>query len=122
MVLPLILAFGVGVNLIGWTNAHINIPLIFYFDTRTHIDYREYLEIPCLLLCSLSYCFWLSLTVVSETFTPQVWPLVWFFSTIIILFNPLPVFHKSARWWIIRSTLRVMTAGLVRVEVRTSGL
>lgn len=117
MLLPVLLAWGVGINLVGWSRAHINIPLVFYFDTRTHIDYRQYLEIPSLLLCTLAYCFWLSFNVTSSVISPQVWPLVWLFTTILILFNPFPVFHSNARWWIIRSTIRVFTAGLVRVQV-----
>lgn len=114
----MLLAWGVGINLVVWTKAHINIPLVFYFDTRTHIDYRVYLEIPTLLLFTLAWCFWLSFTVISETVSPQVWPLVWIISTVLILFNPFPVFHSDARWWIIRSTVRVFTAGLFRVQVR----
>lgn len=117
MALPVLLAVGIGVNLVGWNRAHINVPLVFYFDSRTMVDFRQYLEIPTFFLCTLAYCLWLSFTVVSNTISPQVWPLVWLFSTIAVLFNPAPVFHKSARWWIIRSTLRVITAGLVRVEV-----
>lgn len=83
------------------------------------MDYRQYLEIPSLLICTLAYCLWLSFTVVSDTISPQVWPLVWFFSTIVIILNPAPIFHREARWWIVRSTVRVLTAGLVRVEVST---
>lgn len=115
--LPVLLGFGIGINLIGWSRAHINIPLVFYFDTRNHIDYRQFLEIPSLLLFTLCYCFWLSMTVVSNTVSPQVWPLVWLFSTILIIFNPLPVFHRTARWWLIKSTIRVFLAGIVRVQV-----
>jgi hypothetical protein len=115
--LPVLIALGVGVNLVCWTLAHINIPLVFYFDTRTHIDYRVYLEIPSLLLFTLSWCFWLSFTVISDTVSPQVWPLVWLITTILILFNPARVFHFEARWWLIRSTFRVFTAGLFRVQV-----
>lgn len=118
LLLPVLLAWGVGINLVGWTRARINIPLVFYFDTRTHIDYRVYLEIPTLLLFTLSWCFWLSFTVQSETVSPQVWPLVWIISTILILFNPFPIFHANARWWIIRSTIRVFSAGIFRVQFR----
>ena len=82
------------------------------------LDYRQYMEIPSLLICTLAYCIWLSFTVVSDTISPQVWPLVWLFSTIAIIINPAPIFHREARWWIIRSTVRVLTAGLVRVDVR----
>jgi hypothetical protein len=117
MLLPVLLALGVGINLVGWTLAHINIPLVFYFDTRTHLDYRVYLEIPSLLLCTLAWCFWLSFNAVSTTVSPQVWPIVWLISTILILFNPFPVFHAHARWWIIRSTFRVFSAGLFKVQV-----
>lgn len=117
LLLPIILSVGVGLNLVVWTSAHINIPLVFYFDTRTTTDYRCFQEIPALFFCTLCYCFWLSFNVVSKTISPQVWPVVWIFSTILILFNPLPVFHETARWWIIRSTARVITSGLVRVEV-----
>lgn len=118
MALPVLLAVGIGINLVGWNRAHINVPLVFYFDSRTMVDFRQYLEIPTFFLCTLAYCLWLSFTVVSSTISPQVWPLVWLFSTIAVLFNPAPIFHKNARWWIIRSTLRVITAGLVRVEFR----
>lgn len=116
--LPVLLGLGIGLNLIGWTAAHINIPLVFYFDTRHHIDMLEYLEIPAFLMCSLCYCFWLSFTITSSFISPQVWPLVWIIGFIILLFNPLLIFYHHARWWLIRSTFRVFTAGLVKVEVR----
>jgi hypothetical protein len=117
MMLPVLLAVGAGVNLITWHQAHINVNLIYSFDLRTALDFRQYLEIPAFFFCTLSYCLWLSFTVVSDTISPQVWPLVWLFTTAAILFNPLPVFHKSARWWIIRTTARVLSAGAATVEV-----
>ena len=117
MMLPVLLAVGAGVNLIAWHQAHINVNLIYSFDLRTALDFRQYLEIPAFFFCTLSYCLWLSFTVVSDTISPQVWPLVWLFTTMAILFNPLPVFHKSARWWLIRTTARVLSAGAATVEV-----
>lgn len=102
----------------GWSAAHINVPLVFYFDARTHIVFRQFIEIPSLLLCMLGYCFWLSFAVVSDTISPQAWPLVWLFAVIALLFNPLPFYYPHARTWLIRSTVRVFSAGLVRVQFR----
>jgi hypothetical protein len=34
-----------------------------------------------------------------------------------IMLNPLPILYPSARWWMLRSFLRMISAGLVRVSL-----
>jgi hypothetical protein len=58
--LPVIFGMLVSTNMVVWSEARINYPLIFELDDRDQIDPRQFLELPAALFCLLSYAFWLS--------------------------------------------------------------
>lgn len=118
--LPTFLALTVGFNLIAWQRARIDVPVVFSFDRRTHLHIHEYFELPTFLLMTLSACMYLSFSVYTTSTPPQLWPLVWLFSTLAFFLNPLPILHYHARWWLLRSLCRVVASGLIQVEVRDS--
>lgn len=87
-------------------------------DIRTRLDPYEYLEVPAMLLTTLMYAFYFSFARVGEhTVHPTSWPLLWLLFVAFVLFNPLPIFARSARYWLLRNCGRLLTSGVRRVEV-----
>jgi hypothetical protein len=118
---PVLLALSMGLNLIAWAKARIDVPVVFSFDRRTHIHRHAFFELPAFFLLTLSLCFYASFSVWTwtRTFPPTIWPMLWLVSSLVLLTNPLPYFHYHARWWLVRSTFRVFASGLIQVEVST---
>lgn len=118
--LPVFLGFTIGFNLIAWQRARIDRPVVFSFDRRTHLHLHEYFELPTFLLMTLALCLYLSFSIFHPNFPPQLWPMVWLWSTLAFFLNPFPIFHYPARWWLVRSLCRVVMSGLIEVEVSCS--
>ncbi|KAH0580784.1 hypothetical protein H2248_011943 [Termitomyces sp. 'cryptogamus'] len=115
--IPILLLFLVGINLLVWARARINYVFIFELDTRTRMDYREYFEIPTILLAALCWAFWLSFRRVgSPHILPQYWLLVWLGFCAFVVLEPLTLFCKSSRYWFIRKTAKLLISGTRRVE------
>jgi len=116
--LPTFLAFMVGFNIVAWGKARIDTPVVFSFDRRTHLHTHEYFEAPSFLLMTLSACLYLSFSARAAFVPPEAWIYVWLWSTLAFILNPFNVCHFHARWWFVRSLCRVVTGGLIEVEVR----
>lgn len=100
-----------GVNCWVWHNAKINYTFIFEFDTKHHLDYRQYFEVvnyiefangklPTFLTFVGSVCFWLTF----KNFWPQqldaTWyPLIFVSLCSIVLLSPFHTLHRSSRIW-----------------------
>ncbi|KAI9507586.1 SPX domain-containing protein [Russula earlei] len=135
LLVPTLLAFLVGTNLLIWNASRINYVFIFgthlgtslpcqHLDIRTRLDHREYFEvdnfIPSIALATLCWAFWLSFTRSGEpTIQPWTWPIVWLLLVLVLMTNPLPVMSRESRWWFLRKVARLLFSGLYRVE--TSG-
>ncbi|KAF5381280.1 hypothetical protein D9615_008351 [Tricholomella constricta] len=117
MLVPVLFSVLVGANLLVWARARINYVFIFELDTRTRMDYREYYEIPSILLAALSYAFWLSfLRIGAPHISPTIWPLVWLGFCALVMVDPLPLFYKSSRYWLLRNVGKLLMSGSRRVE------
>ncbi|RDB30619.1 SPX and EXS domain-containing protein 3 [Hypsizygus marmoreus] len=117
LLIPVLFSVLVGVNLLVWARSRINYVFIFELDTRTRMDYREYHEIPSILLAGFCYAFWLSfLRIGAPSISPTIWPLVWLGFAFIIMTDPIPVLYKPSRYWLIRNVGRLFFSGLRRVE------
>ncbi|KAF8760865.1 EXS family [Rhizoctonia solani] len=115
--LPVIFVLLVGLNLVAWARARINFVFIFGLDVRTVIDAREYVELPSFLFATLAYAFCISFTMTgSEIISPTKWPIVWVGLALVTIFNPLPIFHRSARAWFLRTFGMLFLSGTRRVE------
>lgn len=87
-------------------------------NVRTRLDHHEYLELPAFLLAALMYCFYFSFARVGEqSIHPTSWPLLWLLLVAAVLVNPLPIFARSARYWLLKNCGRLLTSGVRRVEV-----
>ncbi|KAF8707831.1 EXS family, partial [Rhizoctonia solani] len=115
--IPVIFSLLLGLNLVAWARARINFIFIFELDARTVIDAREYIELPAFLFATLAYAFWLSFSRAgAETVAPTSWPIMWLGLTAVVLLNPFPIFHRSARWWLLRTVGKLFVSGRTRVE------
>jgi hypothetical protein len=105
-------------------------------DTASKIEYQEYAEvrrprelsmflptihdkIPTILLSTLCFSFWLSFSsIASHAVHPQTWPLIWLGFNTLMLCNPLPVYHRSSRIWLLKKFISLIVSGTKRVGVR----
>ena len=100
----------VGINVYGWSSAGVNHILIFEIDPRHHMAYQQLLEMgTCLCV------FWL-LSFLAFVFTsyvdfyPFIQPFIFVIMMIIFLVNPAPIFHRSARYWLLKTLGRIFTS------------
>ncbi|KAJ7158187.1 EXS family protein/ERD1/XPR1/SYG1 family protein [Mycena crocata] len=137
LAVPVLFALLVGLNLLVWTRARINYVFIFgnpiqtapqpeqrlisstELDVRTRLDSREFFQTPSYLMAALCYAFWLSFSRIgAPTISPTVWPLIWLAFAAAVLFDPLPILFKPARYWLIRNVGKLLKSGTKRVEAR----
>lgn len=117
LLIPTVFSALVGLNLLVWAKSRINYVFIFELNVSSCMDYREYFEIPSILLALLAYAFWLSFARIGESvISPTLWPLVWLGCLAIIALNPFSFFFRPSRVWLLRMIGRQLTAGMKRVE------
>ncbi|SCV74035.1 BQ2448_6467 [Microbotryum intermedium] len=117
MFLPILFSVLFFLNLSVWVKARINYILIFELDVRTRLDVHQFIEIPALLLGLLCLFFWAAFTnFAPDRLPPSAYPLAFFVLLMVLLLMPLPILYPSARWWMIRTFCRVLTAGLIAVQ------
>ncbi|KDN50195.1 hypothetical protein RSAG8_01531, partial [Rhizoctonia solani AG-8 WAC10335] len=115
--IPVMFVLLVGLNLVAWAQARINFVFIFGLDVRTVIDARQYVELPSFLFATLAYAFCISFSLTgSEVIPPTKWPIIWVGLALVTIFNPLPIFHRSARYWFLRTFGMLFLSGTRRVE------
>ncbi|XP_061115447.1 solute carrier family 53 member 1-like [Conger conger] len=100
--------FLLGVNMHIWKKAGVNYVLIFELDPRDHLSNHHLFEIAgCLALCwgvSFLACLHAPLLPVPL----QLQPLVFYSLPVLLLLNPTPTFHSSARRWLITLLCRLL--------------
>lgn len=105
--------FLIGVNVYGWKSAGVNHVLIFELDPRNHVSEQHIIEIASIfsLIWSLSVLCYLY----SDYFSiPAVThPLILVISMVLFLINPTPTLRHSARFWLIRIIVSVITFSLL---------
>ncbi|KAK7034489.1 Xenotropic and polytropic retrovirus receptor 1 [Paramarasmius palmivorus] len=117
LVVPVVFTLLVGLNLSVWSRSRINYVFIFELDPRTKLDYREYFELPSLLLSTLCYAFWLSFSRIGmPSVAPTIWPLVWLGLAALFVLDPFSLTFKSSRFWLVRIICRLLISGVKRVE------
>ncbi|QRW04806.1 xenotropic and polytropic retrovirus receptor 1 [Ceratobasidium sp. AG-Ba] len=115
--IPVLFSLLIGLNVVAWARARINFIFIFELDARTVIDPREYIELPAFLFTTLAYAFWLSFSRAgAEHVASTTWPLAWIVFTAAVLANPLRIFHRSARYWLLKTVGKLFISGHTRVE------
>ena len=114
---PLLLALGVGVNWVAWRRVGVNVDVLFELDRQNTLDLDQYHEMPAFLICTLAITVWATFATEAPGVSPGYYILLWFAFVAVFLFNPFPIFHYHARWWICRTLIRVTMSGILQVEV-----
>ncbi|KAI0988859.1 hypothetical protein GJ496_003005 [Pomphorhynchus laevis] len=99
-----------GINVYGWNKVGVNHVLIFELDPRHHCTYQQIIEIfsfigIIILLSVISF-------IVGYHFSlnPFMNPLIFFVFVVVFLLNPINIFKRSARFWLIKRILRLSVA------------
>ena len=99
-----------GINVYGWSSSGVNHILIFGIDPRQHLTYQQLLEIGS-SLCVLWLLSFIVFVVTSYLdFYPFVHPFIFQMLMILFLINPLPILHRSARFWLLKTLGRIFSA------------
>jgi hypothetical protein len=100
----------VSINVYGWSSSGINHILIFGIDPRHHLTYQQLLEMGtalCVFWC-LSFIAFVVMSYLD--FYPFIQPLIFFIVSVLFLINPVPIFHRPARYWLLTILGRIFTA------------
>lgn len=113
LLVPVLFGLLLGLNLLVWARSSINYVFIFELDTSTRLDYRQYFEIPSILLACLCYAFVLSFSRIGP---PLLWPLIWLVIVFGIMFNPSQLLFRPSRFWFLKNTGKILLSGLWHIE------
>lgn len=108
--------FLIGINIYGWRSAGCNHVLIFELDPRNHLSEQHLMELAAIFgvvwtVSMLSFLFSTSLSI-----PPYVNPLSLAIIMIVFLVNPLKVFRHEARFWLLRTIGRMISAPFYPVQ------
>ncbi|TPX47847.1 hypothetical protein SeMB42_g03188 [Synchytrium endobioticum] len=117
--IPILMALFFSIDLYMWSNARINYVFIFQLDPRNFLVLQEYIEIASFAL--MTWSIFLYLTVIDNVlpFIPsRVYPVIFAGLVVLVLINPFNVTHKTSRYWLLSSLMRLVLSGLYEVEFR----
>ncbi len=100
----------IGINIIGWSSYGINHILIFELEPRSHITHEEILEGASLLLLIWIISFMIFILCQYYRFEFHWQPMIFIILIIFLLFNPLNLMHRSARYWFCKELFRIFSA------------
>jgi len=108
-----------GFNLVLWKRYRINYVFIFDFDPSTYIEIPNYFELIGVLSVLVTYSYLLFVLQVAVTGFPLNYhPLLLFGVLLFMLLQPLNVFYRASRYWLVRVLMRILVAPFVKVEFR----
>jgi hypothetical protein len=100
----------VGINIYGWSSSGVNHILIFEIDPRDHLAYQQLLEIGT-CLCALWLLSFIAFVVTSYVdYYPFLHPFIFVIFMILFLINPAPIFHRTARYWLLKTLGRIFSS------------
>ncbi|ANB11382.1 Syg1p [Sugiyamaella lignohabitans] len=106
-------------NLYTWTTYKINYPFIFEFDQHNYLDYRQYGELPSMMLFLLSLFGWFTFRDFwPEQFPGKYFPPIYLGIALFTILCPLPILHWKARKWLVVAVWRLLLSGAYPVEFR----
>lgn len=113
IILQIILA---GINVYGWSSSGVNHILIFEIDPRNHLTYQQLLEIGTCLCIFWCFSFIAFILTSYLDFYPFLQPLIFIILMIFFIINPVPIFHRSARYWLLKTLGLIFTAAFHRIR------
>ncbi|KAI1000348.1 hypothetical protein K3495_g7847 [Podosphaera aphanis] len=105
-------------NCYAWIRNKINYTMIFEFDSRHTLDWKELTEIPSLMIALLGLCAWLNFSKYGTNQFYIYWPVVLVSVTMSLLFLPAPTTFYRSRRWLLYTHWRLLLAGVYPVEFR----
>eukprot|EP01137_Pigoraptor_chileana_P000491 Opistho-2@36782 len=115
LILPICFCYLFGANVYLWIRNNINYVFIFEFDATNYLTHAQIFEMAGLM--SLLWVVCVYLTVHHTTIVPaEYMPVTLFLVYILYFINPLRIFHRSARYWVIYHILRVFSAPFTKVR------
>ncbi|CAF3715503.1 unnamed protein product [Rotaria socialis] len=99
-----------GINVYGWSSSGVNHILIFEIDPRHHLTYQRILEIGTSLLVLWFIGFIGFILASYYDCYPFIQPLIFVALMILFVFNPIPIFYREARFWLLRKLARVFSS------------
>lgn len=107
--------FLIGINVYGWRSSGVNHVLIFELDPRNHMSEQHLMELAAIfgVVWTLSFLSFLYSSTLS--IPPYVNPLALTMIMMMFLFNPLKVFRHDARFWLLRTSGRMIAAPFFHV-------
>lgn len=98
----------IGINVYGWRLVGVNHILIFEIDPRDHLTHSDIFELAAVFgvlwaLCFLAFCYAIELNLPAYIF-----PLLLMFLMVGFVVLPLPIFHMSSRFWLIKLIVSII--------------
>lgn len=108
--------FLLGINIYGWRSAGVNHVLIFELDPRNHLSEQHLMEMAGIFgvvwaISVLSFLYAKSLSI-----PPFINPLVLIVVMTVFLCNPIKVFRWEARFWLLKTIGRMISAPFFAVQ------
>ncbi|KAJ2112979.1 Xenotropic and polytropic retrovirus receptor 1 [Coemansia sp. RSA 922] len=115
LVLIFLLLFSI--NIMAWTQAHINYRFIFEVDPRDYLNSWQFLEMSSFLFTIASIVLWANFALhIDHHSYICVYVLLGLILGLFLM--PVKAFYWSSRRWLIKSLWRILFSGLHRVEFR----
>ncbi|KAJ8397162.1 hypothetical protein AAFF_G00010160 [Aldrovandia affinis] len=114
--------FLLGINMHIWKRTGINYVLIFELDPRDHLSHHQVFEVAGYLALCWGASFLACLHAPLLPVPLHVQPLLFYALPLLLLLNPTPTFHSSARRWLLSLLCRVISAPLRPVSFADSWL
>lgn len=114
--LIILFLFLIGINIYGWRSAGCNHVLIFELDPRNHLSEQHLMELAGIFgvvwaISVLSFLYSTSLSI-----PPFINPLMLVIVMLMFLCNPFKMFRWEARFWLLRTTGRMISAPFFAVQ------
>eukprot|EP00128_Syssomonas_multiformis_P001712 Colp12_sorted_trinity150504_noHs@20065 len=116
MFLPICFLWLFGVNVYVFTKFHINHVFIFELDATSALTYHQIFELAGVLSVLWSLGVMAAISDSPILLQPQYVPLAVLAAIVAFVLNPLPIFHRSARYWAVKRVCRVLTAPFGKVR------
>lgn len=108
-----------GFNCAVWTHFKVNYKLIFEFDPRRNLDFRQYMMFPSFLLLVCAILAWFSFhDFFPGVFSGRDFPWLYLAFGAFVFLMPFDIFYLEARTWFLFTILRLFLSGLYPVEFR----
>ncbi|UJR07238.1 hypothetical protein I4U23_011526 [Adineta vaga] len=105
-----------GINVYGWSTNGVNHILIFEIDPRNHLTYQIFLEIGTFLMVLWLISLNIFFVFFYFDYYPFIQPLIFTIFLIFFFINPLPIFYKKSRIWLLKKFFRVFLSPFYHVN------